>query len=124
MERKVIAQSCPLLVPLVEEGWVEKTETKRILRSYLGPLRRHQVDNMILGCTHYPFLKKHIAAIMGRRVRIIDSAESVVNELLSHVVTPLELGNQKLCFTDDAPHTRKLILGWLHQNIPIERVTL
>ena len=71
---KVISQACPLLVPLVEEGWLNKRETKMILRRYLHPLRIRQVDTLVLGCTHYPLLTPLIQARIGKRVQMIDSS--------------------------------------------------
>ena len=81
---RVIAQACPLFVPLVEEGWLEDAETKRIARRYLSPLRQAQVDTLILGCTHYPLIAPIIHRYMGNRVTLIDSAESVVRRVLEH----------------------------------------
>lgn len=74
---RVIAQECPLLVPLVEEGWLDKRETKMIVRRYLQPLRTRQVEALVLGCTHYPLLKRLIQPRIGKRVMIIDSSEEV-----------------------------------------------
>ncbi|MEW6220351.1 MAG: glutamate racemase [Thermodesulfobacteriota bacterium] len=74
---EVDAEPCPLLVPLVEEGWTSRQETKMILRRYLAPLKARQVEALILGCTHYPLLKHLIQIRIGRRVRIIDSSEEV-----------------------------------------------
>ncbi len=71
---KVFSKACPLLVPLVEEGWADKRETKMILRRYLHELKNQQIDTLILGCTHYPLLKPLIQARIGRRVRLIDSS--------------------------------------------------
>jgi glutamate racemase len=73
---KVFARSCPLLVPLVEEGWTNHPVTCQILAEYLSPLRRHRIDTLILGCTHYPLLKPAIRAVVGRALVLIDSAES------------------------------------------------
>ncbi|ADW18918.1 glutamate racemase [Desulfobulbus propionicus DSM 2032] len=78
---KVYSQACPLLVPLVEEGWLERRETKMIVKKYLHPLRDKQIDTLILGCTHYPLLKKTIAPRIGRRVHIIDSSVEVALHL-------------------------------------------
>ncbi len=78
---KVFSQSCPLLVPLVEEGWIAKRETKMILRRYLHPLKNQQIDTLILGCTHYPLLKNLIQARIGKRVTIIDSSIEAANSL-------------------------------------------
>ncbi len=71
---KVYSQACPLLVPLVEEGWLNKRETKMILRRYLHPLKDKQIDTLVLGCTHYPLLKELIQARIGKRVKLIDSS--------------------------------------------------
>ena len=73
---KVFARACPLLVPLVEEDWLDHQVTRDVLREYLAPLRRHRIDTLILGCTHYPLLKPAIRGVLGRGVRLVDSAES------------------------------------------------
>jgi glutamate racemase len=70
----VYQKACPLLVPLVEEGWLNKRETKMILRRYLHPLKNRQIDTLVLGCTHYPLLKKLIQARIGKKVQLIDSS--------------------------------------------------
>lgn len=71
----VTALPCPLLVPLVEEGWTEHEATRLIAREYLAPFKQQEVDTLVLGCTHYPLLKPMIADIVGPGVRLIDSAE-------------------------------------------------
>jgi glutamate racemase len=78
---KIYSQSCPLLVPLVEEGWLEQRETKMIVKRYLRPLRDKQIDALILGCTHYPLLKGVIIPRIGRKVQIIDSSVEVALHL-------------------------------------------
>jgi glutamate racemase len=70
----VFSEACPLLVPLVEEGWTNKQETKMIIRRYLHPLKDKQIDTLVLGCTHYPLLAPLIQARAGRRVTLIDSS--------------------------------------------------
>lgn len=75
---RVISKACPLLVPLVEEGWTDARETKMILRKYLAPLKQKQIDTLVLGCTHYPLLKDLIQHRMGKnRVTLIDSSIEV-----------------------------------------------
>jgi glutamate racemase len=76
----VPAAACPLLVPLVEEGWWEHPVTARVAGEYLRPLLRTRMDSLILGCTHYPLIRPLIARIAGPRVRLIDSAEAVACE--------------------------------------------
>jgi glutamate racemase len=85
---KVFARACPLLVPLVEEGWTNHRVTHQVLAEYLGPLLRHRIDTLILGCTHYPLLKPAIRAAVGKGVNLVDSAESCarhVKERLEHL---------------------------------------
>jgi len=73
---RVFARACPLLVPLVEEGWTDNKITQAILRTYLAPMLRSRIDTLVLGCTHYPLLKKVIRAVIGKEVALVDSAES------------------------------------------------
>jgi glutamate racemase len=84
---QIFSQPCPLLVPLVEEGWTNRPVTRQVLREYLRPLLRHRIDTLVLGCTHYPLLKPAIRAVTGR-VALVDSAESCalyVRERLAHL---------------------------------------
>ena len=71
----VTALACPLFVPLVEEGWTNHEATRLIAREYLEPFVERGVDTLVLGCTHYPLLKPLIGDVVGRGVRLIDSAE-------------------------------------------------
>jgi glutamate racemase len=73
---KVFAQACPLLVPLVEEGWTNHRITREVLEQYLRPLMRQRIDTLILGCTHYPLLKRAIRQVVGRKMALVDSAEA------------------------------------------------
>ena len=73
---RVFARACPLLVPLVEEGWTNNRITQAILRAYLSPILRRRIDTLVLGCTHYPLLKKVIRGVVGEEVALVDSAES------------------------------------------------
>lgn len=82
---KAIARACPLLVPLVEEGWLTQPETNRIVRKYLRPLKDRQVDTLILGCTHYPVLKDVIRRKMGPRVVLVDSAQAIAAQVKRHL---------------------------------------
>ena len=71
----ITAQACPLFVPLVEEGWLDTEVTRLVAHEYLDRFRNENVDTLVLGCTHYPLLKKVIGETIGRNVRLIDSAE-------------------------------------------------
>jgi glutamate racemase len=79
------AVPCPLLVPLIEEGWLQNEITDRVIKRYLEPLVQKEVDTLVLGCTHYPLLRDAILRFLGDRVRLVDSAENcaiAVRELL------------------------------------------
>jgi glutamate racemase len=69
-------KACPLFVPLVEEGWCDKKATELTAAEYLSPLKNGNFDTVILGCTHYPLLRKVIARALGRGTAIVDSAET------------------------------------------------
>jgi glutamate racemase len=74
--------ACPLLVPLVEEGWVEHPVTEEVARIYLGAVFAdgfQDADALVLGCTHYPLLKPLLHRLVPTHVRIVDSAESTAH---------------------------------------------
>ena len=75
-ELRVSQQACPLLVPLVEEGWEDDEITERIVARYLAPLLEAEIDTLLLGCTHYPLLRGVLARVCGPGVTLVDSAES------------------------------------------------
>jgi glutamate racemase len=76
----VTAQACALFVPLVEEGWTDAEPTRAIARNYLAPLVAAEIDTLVLGCTHYPLMKTVIGNVVGREVRLIDSAYETARE--------------------------------------------
>jgi len=77
----VFARATPLLVPLVEEGWINHKVTLEVLRDYLRPLLTQRIDTLVLGCTHYPLLKGALRKVVGHRVTLVDSAESCARYL-------------------------------------------
>lgn len=72
---RVIQRACPLFVPLVEEGWLDREAARLIAHEYLDPLKAEGVEVLVLGCTHYPLLKPLLAGVMGQGISLIDSAE-------------------------------------------------
>lgn len=125
----VLSQACPLLVPLVEEGWLNKQETKMIIRRYLHPMRTRQIDTLVLGCTHYPLLKHLIGPRIGRRVQLIDSSIEVATAVRSFLdahpdcAQRLHNPDKKSCFfvsdlTETAQQLAAKIFG---RPIPLEK---
>jgi len=127
---KVHANACPLFVPLVEEGWVSKPETLSIAKKYAKPLLAKKIDTLILGCTHYPFLKSVIAKA-APRVTLIDPARETVAAVKRAIEADLALkkslgrGNRAAFpFTDVSEHSTKLASKWLGRKIMLEKVVL
>jgi glutamate racemase len=120
-DARVYSAACPLLVPLIEEGWLKKPETRRIVKKYLLPLKVRRVDTLILGCTHYPLLKESIQRKIGPRTSIIDSAAAVAADLRSFLGSPPRSaadrtpGGRLRIFvsdrTDQFEKTARMILG-------------
>src|SRR5439155_12539818 len=66
----------PLLVPLIEEGWLDDALTDRVIARYLEPLMHDGIDTLVLGCTHYPLLADAIARFLPEKVELVDSARN------------------------------------------------
>lgn len=78
---KVMAQACPLLVPLVEEGWINHPITREVIRGYLRNLVKKKPNAVILGCTHYPILKPLIAEVFDKTTVLVDSPKAVAKTI-------------------------------------------
>ena len=76
----VVARACPLFVPLAEEGWAETDEARSIAAKYLKEIKESSVDTLVLGCTHYPILRRVIQETVGHKVRLIDSGEAAAHD--------------------------------------------
>ena len=102
----VLARPCPLFVPLAEEGWTDNNVARITAQLYLEELREANVDTLVLGCTHYPLLKKIIAEVMGPEVTLVDSAEETARTVATILQEkkllrpPAEHGNHHYYVTD------------------------
>ena len=128
---KVFQQACPLLVPLVEEGMVNRPETLKILRNYVRPLKRQAIDTLILGCTHYPFLKKHFNRSVGKRIVVLDPTEIVVAKLKDYLARHPEIetkleknSHHRLLVTDVTDVLQRNTEKWLSRKVELEKVEL
>jgi glutamate racemase len=94
-------KACPLLVPLVEEGWVDHPVTEQVARIYLGEAFTdgfESADVLVLGCTHYPLIKPLLHRVAPAHVTIVDSAEStarVVAERLPALDLAISQGDER-----------------------------
>ena len=109
---RVLEKACPLLVPLVEEGWTDHPVTAEVLRIYLDELTAEAAfeglkpDTLVLGCTHYPLLKEAIQRFVGPEIKLVDSAHNcaaAVKKLLAaeHLAADkARLGKLDVALTD------------------------
>lgn len=86
-----LEKACPLLVPLIEEGWIDHPVTAEVVRIYLTELLEHaqqenlNPDTLVLGCTHYPLLRTLLEAALLPAIRVIDSAEATANQVAQNL---------------------------------------
>ncbi|HEY4131112.1 MAG TPA: glutamate racemase [Gemmatimonadaceae bacterium] len=99
----ITARACPLLVPLVEEGWTDHDATRLVIKEYLEPLIAADIDTLVLGCTHYPLLKPVLREVLGPSVRLIDSAEETAAE------TARTLAGKNIAARSDADPTYRFV---------------
>ena len=88
-------ESCPLLVPFIEEGELRNGALKIIIREYLKPLKKAKIDTLILGCTHYPIIKNLIQKEMGKKVRLVNPEKTVAREVKQFLQKEEMLNPQK-----------------------------
>ena len=80
-EVAVSSQACPLLVPLIEEGWLDDTVADQVIARYLDRLVEARVDTLVLGCTHYPMMSRAIQRYVGPDITLVDSARNCALEV-------------------------------------------
>ncbi len=125
-------KACPLLVPLVEEGWIEHPVTEEVLRIYLDELLAESAraglrpDTLVLGCTHYPLLRAQIERKLPAGIRVIDSADATATQVAGALGVPAPTDDpqseRSFYATDSVEKFRKLGTRFLGQ--PIEYVQL
>lgn len=107
-ELEVFSEACPLFVPLIEEGWIEDAVTDSVIARYLEKMLRHDVDTLVLGCTHYPLLRAAIQRFVGPKITLVDSAQNTalaVQKLLKqHKLTAPKksVGKLQVALTDQS----------------------
>ncbi|TAN57068.1 glutamate racemase [Patescibacteria group bacterium] len=125
---EVFEQACPLFVPLIEEGFIKRPETKKIIRYYLRDLKLKNIDTLVLACTHYPLLNKQIQSAMGKNAALIDPAEITVKAIIEFIKNNPQLDaklskdKQSQFFVSDDPE-RFANFGkmWLDENIKVQK---
>lgn len=111
---EVFSVSCPLFVPLVEEGWLDGRVAEQVVEKYLAPLGPKKIDTLILGCTHYPILAEQIRKFMGPGVTLIDSAAPTVKRLAAllerqHLLSPAKGSGKFEVYVSDLPRSFRTV---------------
>ncbi|SRR6266498_342208 len=116
-------KACPLLVPLIEEGWIDHPVTEQVAHIYLDEAFRdgfQAADVLVLGCTHYPLIKDVLQKMAPSHVTIVDSAESTAHVVAEKIgVSSSEKAISQLCFfaTDSVEKFRRLGSRFLGRDI-------
>lgn len=104
----ILPIACPLFVPLVEEQWIKHPAARLIAQEYLQPIQEHNIDTVLLGCTHYPLLSSLIQQQLGEKINIVDSASTCAQHT-AHVLKESGLlssnkeGKENQYFVSDDP---------------------
>jgi glutamate racemase len=120
--------ACPKFVPIVESGEFEGPIVKRVVAETLMPLKKKNMDTLILGCTHYPLLGNVISKFMGEDVKVISSGEETAREasVILHHSNMMNPGNQKaehrFYTTGSKDIFGKIASSWLGIEINIQTV--
>ena len=121
---QVFSQSCPLLVPLVEEGMVNGIVVEEIVKNYITPLKEEGIDVLVLACTHYPLLKDIIQKELGSKIKIINPAEIIAKKIKEYLGENYNLDkkikkgkNHKFFFSDEPYNLKKISHLCFQKNI-------
>ncbi len=128
-ELRVFTQPCPLFVPLVENGRVQRGDVviETVVREYLSGLKEEGIDTLILGCTHYPLLRGVIASYMGPSVKLVDSGAAAADAVRTMLIPAGRGRGQTRYFVSDDPASfRQLAALFLSEEIahPAELVDI
>ena len=130
-EIKLYSNPASLLVPLIEEGWLKKPETRKIVKKYLIPLKMKGIDTLILGCTHYPLIKKVIQEKAGKRVKLVDPSEEIALEVKffiennPEIAKKLQLNEElEIYVSDITPYFEKIAKVFLGKKIKLKKINL
>lgn len=128
---KVFSRACPLLIPLIEEGWAGKPETKRIIKKYLYSLKLAKIDTLILACTHFPLVKDIIQAKIGKSVRLVDPGIDSVLQVKNFLETNPKIekmitkgGKHQFFVSDLTAKFQAMAKQWLGQPIKLKKINI
>lgn len=127
LESEVYSQACPLFVSLAEEGWENHQAAHIVAKEYLSSLLKHDIDTLVLGCTHFPILKETIQQTVGEKIQLVDSAIAVAEKLKSLISEDKSslYGEDHFYVSDNEEKFRKIASKILEKNVEtLEKVNL
>jgi glutamate racemase len=126
---RVIAQPCIGLADAIEDGHLDDDVLRGLLPGFIGPLQAAGVDTVVLGCTHYPFVREQIAAALGPEVRIVESGPAIARrtaQVLTELGTlePGGSGSLRILTTGDPAEVGPVAARIWGAPLPVERLDL
>ncbi len=130
-DKIVFEQSCPAFVPMIEDGKIDSVELRRVAIKYLSPLLEARVEEVVLGCTHYPLLEPLLRELLPQEIRIIDPAVGLADKLDKFLGPPVwrfnrrySLASTRFCVTKDPLNFAARANDWLGECPEVELVSL
>ena len=113
-EMQVFTKACPLFVPLAEEGWTDNEVSRQAAKNYLTDLVATGIDSLVLGCTHYPLLKRCIGTTVGDAIKLVDPAKATAKRVMNFLgekslLNENEGEGQKQFYLSDSTDTFKFV---------------
>lgn len=131
LSAKVYSNPCPLLLPIVEEGWFKKPETHMIVKKYIHPLKVRQIDTLIAACSYYFFLHDILERKTGKQINVVNSSLILANHIINFLKSNSNL-DRKLSrknrthfyVTELTPHIRDTAKKFFKKNLYLEQVKI
>ncbi|MEO9967428.1 MAG: glutamate racemase [Reichenbachiella sp.] len=129
IEVELKALATPLLVPMIEEGFIHNSVSHEIIANYLSDASLSNIDALILGCTHYPIIKEDIKEFYKSKVELIDSANIVAQSLKKqlkalNLLSDQTIGNDQFLVSDYTPAFEKAARLFFNKEIHLEKYPL
>ncbi|EGT5044348.1 glutamate racemase [Clostridioides difficile] len=105
---EIVNKACPLFVPIVEEGWANTEVAKLTAKIYLQELKEKNIDSLVLGCTHYPILKRTIGEEVGEHIKLVNPAKETAKDLkkileVQNIINNTEIHGTYQYYVSDIP---------------------
>ncbi|MBQ8942782.1 MAG: glutamate racemase [Firmicutes bacterium] len=128
-DMRIYAQACPLFVNLAEEGWTDNEVARLTAHIYLDDMLEKGVDTIVLGCTHYPLLKRCIAGIVGENVTLVDPAKATALKMKkfleeADMLSGTEEGRHTFYVSDHTPSFDNLCERLLKKHYTAEKIDI